>query len=148
MGNRVLAVLFLWLALALSGLNAGATGTAHIQWNTGAVQIFHNVKIQIVHMTLQVTSSDGTRTYIITHAACAYDGYYERCRPLSAKVEHNGTTAPSEIAAGTLYINPTNEPRQLSHSSTQIPPHGVLAAIKTKRGNYLSLSGTIDSISR
>jgi hypothetical protein len=148
MGIRILAVLFMWLAFAMSGPSARATGTAHVQWNTGAVQVFHNVKIQIVHRTLQVTSSDGARTYIITHAACAYDGYYERCQPLSAKVELNGTTAPSEIAGGTLYINPTDHARQLSHSSIQIPPHGVLASIKTKRGNYLSLSGTIDSITR
>ena len=148
MAIRILSVVFLSLALAASGVPADAMGTAHIQWNSGAVQVFHNVKIQIVHQTLQVTSPNGATTYIITHAACAYDGYYERCRPLSAKVERNGTTTPSEIATGTLYVNPTEHAVQLSHSSSQLLPHGVLAEIKTKRGNYLSLTGTIDSLTR
>ena len=148
MAIRTFSIVFMSLAFAASDVTADATGTAHIQWNSGAVQVFHNVKIQIVHQTLQVTSANGATTYIITHAACAYDGYYERCRPLSAKVERNGTTTPSEIASGTLYLNPTERALQLSHSSSQLPPHGVLAEIKTKRGNYLSLIGTIDSLTR
>lgn len=112
------------------------------------MRVYKDVSIKVVHQTLRVTSADGEATFVINHAACAYDGYLERCTPIKMSLERDGTTRSIDFTGGTIYVNPTRSTQQLAHSSTQLPPHGILFSIRTKIGTFVSLSGQIDGLVR
>ena len=63
-------------------------------------------------------------------------------------LERDGTTRSIDFTGGTIYVNPTRSTQQLTHSSTQLPPHGILFSIRTKIGTFVSLSGQIDGLVR
>ncbi len=137
------------LALVLSTTTlAGATGTARVQQNTGAVKYYHNVIIKITTNSLRVTSADGKGTLIVYRAACAYDGYLQKCTPRSAYLQQNGATRPIDIKSGTVWVNLTKSGHTLSMSSTTLPPRGILMTMVTKIGTYVSLNGEIDGMKR
>ncbi len=125
-----------------------AKGTAHVQESGGSVRVYHNVTIHIVRRTLRVTSADGQETFVINQVACAYVGVFEHCTPLRISLERGGTTRTLNTAGGTIYINPTNSMQTLSHSSTQLPPHGILLTAGMKNNTYVTVSGQIDSLVR
>jgi hypothetical protein len=125
---------------------ARAEGTARIQQADGAVSTYHNVKIQLLNKTLTMTSPDGKGTLMIYRAACAYQGSLLVCLPTGTTLIQGGTVSPIKLVSGTVYANMTDTPQNLSNSSTQLPPHGILMALKTERGTYVSLNGTIDKV--
>jgi len=125
-----------------------ATGTVRVQERDGATRIYKDVSINVVHQTLRVTSADGKATFVINHAACAYAGYLERCTPLKMSLERGGVTTSIAFSGGTIYVNPTRDMHALPHSSTQLPPHGVLLAIRSTNGTFVSLRGQIDGLVR
>ena len=127
---------------------AFATGIMRVQENDGSVRVYKNVSIKIVHQTLRVTSADGAATFVIAHAACAYDGPLERCTPIAMRVERGGTSKSIDFTNGTIYINPTSRQQPLPRSSTQLPPHGIVLSIRTKIGTYASMTGQIDGLVR
>ena len=127
---------------------SNAIGTVRVQRPNGAVQVFSDVSLRLIHQALRVTSKNGQATLIIDHANCAYEGYLERCVPYGVKLMQEASTRPLEVKSGNIYANPTNHAHQLPNSSTQIPPHGILGTITTKTGAYISLSGTIDQFER
>jgi hypothetical protein len=140
------------VALGIAGLLlsiaavARAEGTARIQQADGSVNTYHNVKIQIVNKTLTMTSADGKGTLMIYRAACAYQGQILACLPTGTSLIQGGTVSPIKLVSGTVYANMTDTPQNLANSSTQLPPHSILMALKTRRGTYVSLNGTIDKV--
>lgn len=140
-----LAVVLFCLATTIPSL---ATGTFRVQESGGTERVYKDVLINIVHQTLRVTSADGQATFVINHAACAYDGYLERCTPIKMSLERGSTIRSIDFTGGTIYINPTRHTQQLSHSSTQLPPHGILLSIRATNGTFVSMSGTIDGLVR
>jgi hypothetical protein len=52
------------------------------------------------------------------------------------------------MQTATVWLNPGNAKQQLPHSSTQLPPLGVLLSIQTKAGTYLALNGTVDELKK
>ena len=122
----------------------GAIGTVRVQQAGGAVHVYQDVSYRLVRQALRVMSKSGEATLIIDHANCAYQGYVEHCVPYGVKLSREASTQPLPVKSGDIYVNPTNQKHQLPHSSTQIPPRGILGTIVTKTGAYISLSGTID----
>ena len=143
-GFLVLCSLFFFSAIA----RTDAVGTVRVQRPGGDVQVYKDVSIRLIHEALRVTSKNGEATLIIDHANCAYAGYLERCVPYGVKLAQQASTRPLEVKSGNIYANPTDQKQALPHSSTQIPPHGILGTITTKTGAYISLSGTIDQFER
>lgn len=134
-------------ALAISMLTATAAraeGTARIQQVNGSVNVYHHVKIQIVAKTLSVTSPDGKGTLIIYRAACSYQGQVMMCLPDGVSLVQNGGVSAIKLTSGTVYANLTGEPQNLAMSSTKVPAHSILMALKTRRGTYVTVSGAID----
>jgi hypothetical protein len=127
---------------------AAAKGTVRVQQANGSVSVYSGVSIRVANKTLRVTSADGKGTLIIDKAACFSDGQLERCLPYSIQLSQNGKTHPLDFKTGTVYVNLTATKQQLPMSSTQIPPKGILMALQTKIGTYVSLSGTIDEMKR
>jgi hypothetical protein len=127
---------------------ARAEGTARIQQADGSVNMYRDVKIQIQQKALIMTSADGKGTLMIYRAACAYQGEILACLPTGTTLVQGGSVSPIKLASGTVYANLTDEPHNLAMSSTQLPAHSILMALKTRRGTYINLSGTIDKVTK
>jgi hypothetical protein len=127
---------------------ANATGTVRVQQRDGSVQIYDNVRIVVKNQSMAITSSDGKGTIYIGKAACSKSGELIRCLPYDATLDQSGVQTHITLATGTVWVNPRDTNETLSHSSTQLPPRGVLLAVKTKAGTYVSLTGTVDEVQK
>ena len=68
-----------------------------------------------------------------------------RCLVTHMTLTQNGKTFPLSADSGTIYANTSDAKVNLPFSSQTVPPHGIVMALKTKAGTYISLTGTIDS---
>jgi hypothetical protein len=125
-----------------------ATGTLRVQRHDGTVQTYTDVYIRILDNEMTLTSNDGKGTVVIGKAACSKVGELISCLPYDATLEQNGSEARIALQGGTVLVNPTATRQPLSLSSQSLPSHGVLMAVKTKSGTYVSLTGTIDEVKR
>jgi hypothetical protein len=71
-----------------------------------------------------------------------------RCLPYSMALAQGGSTRPIPFDRGTVYYNSTHANAQLPLSSTQVPPKGIVASFLTKRGTYITVTGTVDGITK
>ncbi|MBV8244839.1 MAG: hypothetical protein JOZ38_02855 [Candidatus Eremiobacteraeota bacterium] len=122
---------------------AEAKGTVRVQQSDGSVQVYRDVTLRVVGKTLQITTADSKGTLVITDAACSFVDALMRCLPYHYTLVQNGAHL-LDFEYGTVYYNPTKTKQTLRYSSTQLEPDGVLAAVKSKRGTYVSISGTLD----
>jgi hypothetical protein len=137
------------LAFGAVAIPVDAKGTARIQQKNGSVQVYPNVTIRgIGGNALTITSADSKGTLIVTKAACSFAGEVMRCLPYSMALAQGGSTKPIDFDRGTVYYNSTDTKQQLPLSSTQLPPKGILAAFLTKRGTYITVTGTVDGVTR
>jgi hypothetical protein len=127
----------------LAPLVCEAKGTVRVQQANGDVQIYDNATIRIVGKTLRITTADGKGTIVITDAACSYVGKLMRCLPYHYVLQQGGTHQ-LDFEHGTIYYNPTQTSQQMSYSSQMLEPGGVLIAVKSKKGTYLSVTGKLD----
>ncbi len=139
----------LYLALAVALLvpsAAGAAGLVRVQQSDGSVQEYPNARIAYSRdaKALSVTTADGAGTLTIDQAACSYAGELYRCLLTQMSVDNHGVSHPLDFDSGTLYANLTEAKLYLPRSTRAVPPRGIVMAIKTKRGTYISLVGTID----
>ncbi|MGA8576896.1 MAG: hypothetical protein WB609_14580 [Candidatus Cybelea sp.] len=125
---------------------ARATGTILIQQADGQTNVYHDVVIKVIHSALYMTSSDGRGTLVINRAACAYQRQLLVCLPTSATLVQSGQTSPLDFKQGTLYVNSTDDPQQLSASTQKVDAHGIVLSFTTKRGTYVNLNGRIDKV--
>lgn len=139
------AVLILFFAVLAPAL---AQGTLRSQESSGTVRVYPNVTIRIANRTLRISSHDGKGTLVINQAACAYDGALERCTPLKVSLVQGGVTKTIDLKSGTIYVNPTEQSQQMPLSSQQLPAHGILLSFNTQRGTYVTMTGTVDGITR
>jgi hypothetical protein len=135
------------LGAALCG-PAGATGTVRIQQRDGDTKTYSNVRIVVLNESMMITSSDGVGTLVLGKAACTKVGELLRCLPYDATLEQHGASTHVPLKYGTVWVNPSDSTQQMSYSSTQLPPRGVLMSIQTKAGTYVSLTGIIDRIQK
>jgi|SRR5579863_3170855 len=141
------ALLSLGIA-AVSPALARATGTAVISLPDGSQRTYAGVRIVIWNESMAMTSNDGQGTVVIGKASCTKIGELVRCLPWDATLYQNGTKLHIALKSGTVWLNPSSTTQQLSNSSTQLPPRGVLLAMETKRGTYVTLTGTVDEVHR
>jgi hypothetical protein len=144
----VFAASFIGALPALTGL-ANATGTAEIQPPNGPTKTYRHVHIAIWNDDMAVTSADGKGTVVFGKAACTKVGALIRCLPYDAMLFQNGQQLHIVLrSGGTVWLNPSHATQHLSQSSTQLPPRGVLLAVQTRRGTYVTLTGTVDEVHR
>jgi hypothetical protein len=141
------------VALALASITApaGATGTMRVQKADGTVRVYEPVTLAYTKATgLTITSPNGRDAITIADAACSYIGESDilRCLLDTATFSKDGTVKPLEFTYGTLYYNRSTTLGHLPHSTQGVPGKGVVMLIKSTRGNYLSLTGTIDKEAR
>ncbi|MGZ3505838.1 MAG: hypothetical protein ACXVAC_18985 [Vulcanimicrobiaceae bacterium] len=114
-----------------------------VQQSNGSVQLYDNATIEVVGKTLQITTANGKGTLVINDAACSYVEKLMRCLPYHYVLQQNGTHQ-LDFEHGTIYYNPTQTKQQMTFSSTQLEPEGVLIAVKSKKGTYVTITGTLD----
>jgi hypothetical protein len=145
------AVLAIALLLGLVGFQSGtasATGTAQIVRPDGSQRTYADVRIAVRDQAMWITSRDGRGTLVFGKAACTRVNALLECLPYDATLFQNGEKRHIALRSGTVWINPTKTNQPLTHSSTQVQPHGVLLAVETKAGAYVTLSGVIDEVSK
>ncbi|MGC2129237.1 MAG: hypothetical protein WA629_03970 [Candidatus Aquilonibacter sp.] len=147
--KRILAPLLLVAVMVLLACGrASATGTARIQQRDGSIKTYTNVRIVVLTESMAVTSSDGEGTLVFGKAACTKIGELLRCIPYDATLEQHGQSTHIPLKYGTVWLNPSATTQQLTYSSTQLPPRGVLLSIQTKAGTYVSVTGIVDRIQK
>lgn len=146
-GRQILASAALLTGmLAALHAPANATGTVLIQQPNGSEKTYTNVRIIVWNESMAITSSDGKGTVVFGKAGCTKVGELVECLPYDATLFQNGQKMHIFVQSGTVWLNPSQTMQQLSHSSTQLPPRGVLLAVRTKRGTYVTLSGVVDEV--
>lgn len=146
--RRSLCAVFSITMLSASLGIAGATGTAIIAHPDGSKSTYTNVRIAIWNESMALTSSDGKGTVVIGKASCTKIGELVKCIPWDATLFQNGNKVHIALQSGTVWLNPSATYQALSDSSTQLPPHGVMMAVRTKRGTYVTLTGVVDEVHR
>jgi len=132
-------------ALVLTAVTARAQGVTRVQQSDGSVQIYRDVHIRLSGETLWLRSPDRKGVLEIVTGAC-FAGTVERCLPITTTLHQAGTTHEIALEHGTVYLNLTSDAQHLRHASEPLQPHGVLILLKTIRGTYVSVRGTLDEI--
>jgi hypothetical protein len=148
LGRVLLAALAVALAVAAPFAPAGATGTARVVQRDGSQKTYTNVRISIKNGSMAITSADGQGTIVLGDAACTKVGELLECLPYDATLLQYGRKTHIPLQSGTVWLNPSQTRQPLSHSSTQLPPRGVLLAVRTKRGTYVTLTGVVDEVQK
>jgi hypothetical protein len=133
-------------ALTLATVSvASASGTARFQQSDGTVKTFP-VNIAFIHTSVRISAIDGHDVLTIPNAACTFAGDLERCLPYNIILHRNGTEHDIPFEHGTVYLNLTGTMQPLTHSSKQVPPNGLLLVVRTQRGTYITVNGTLDEV--
>jgi len=146
--RALVCCLFTFGIFAIPPLAARASGTIVIAMRDGSTKTYSNVHVVIWNESMAVTSSDGQGTVVFGKASCTKVGDLIRCLPWDATLFQNGGKLHIALQSGTVWLNPTNAYQSLSDSSEKIAPHGVSLAVRTKRGTYVTLTGTVDEVHR
>jgi len=140
MGTRVACVAAFVLATATA---ANAAGTARFQQRDGTVKTYP-VTIAFIHSSIRIAATDGHDTMDFPHAACSFAGQLQRCLPYKIVLHRNGSTHDIAFEHGTVFINLTSDPQPLPFSTKKVPPHGLTLVVRSERGTYITVNGTID----
>lgn len=147
-GRALFGVLLAGGICAVPSGAAYATGTALVQQRDGSEKTYTNVRISIRNESMAITSSDGQGTIVLGKAACTKVRELVECLPYDATLLQNGQSTHIALQSGTVWLNPSETAQELSHSSTQLPPRGVLLAVRTKKGTYVTLTGVVDEVQK
>lgn len=139
---KVTTLVFAGIILSLTA-PAAATGTVRIQQADDTVNTYTGVHMKIINSTLTITSADSVSTVVITGADCDKGPTLTRCNGGTISLHEDGTH-PIPFRSATFYFNLTDQDQQLPLSSAKIGPHSVLFAAHTKKGTYITGSGTLD----
>ena len=121
-----------------------AKGTVRVQQADGSARVYNDVTIKAGNKRLLITTADGKGTLIVNRAACTMTNNMMRCLPYTLILQQDGKTKPLDFQQGTVYINTSDAKQHLPLSSTEVPPNGILMAISTKIGTFVTLTGTLD----
>lgn len=119
-----------------------------VQQSDGSTKTYRDVLVRIERGELALTSSDGQSVLVIGKAACSREGSLVKCLPFDATLYQNGGKYRVALSSGTVWLNPTTTTQPLSFTSAHLQPHGVMMSVTTKKGTYVSLTGTVDEVER
>ncbi|MBV8074066.1 MAG: hypothetical protein JO140_01465 [Candidatus Eremiobacteraeota bacterium] len=128
----------------VTALPVDAKGTVRVQQADGSARVYNDVTIKAGNQRLLITTADGKGTLIVNRAACTMTNNMMRCLPYTLILQQDGKTKPLDFQQGTVYINTSDAKQHLPLSSTEVPPNGILMAISTKIGAFVTLTGTLD----
>ena len=127
---------------------ASAAGTTRVEQTDGSVQIYQDVTMRLQGPTLWVQSANHKAMLEIKTASCSFDGKIKRCFPSAFSLLKQGVTHAIPVAWGTVYLNLTDATQPLPLSSKDLPAQSLLVLVRTERGTYISVRGTIDKVTQ
>jgi len=136
---------FVGIIMVLVTGAASAMGRVDIAHADGTMSSYPGTQVSIVGETLHLRSPDKRGTLIIERAACSHQGEIVMCLPTKVAIRQHGATRPLPLETGTVYVNTSDGPQRMRHTSRELPPHGILMSLRTQRGTLINLDGTIDS---
>lgn len=142
-GATAAALLF---AAQLCMAPAQAKGVTLIQQRDGSVQTYKDVDIRLAKRTLTLRSADRKGVLTIVDGACSFTGALERCLPYAVNLTQSGKTRSIALSYGTVFLNLSGTEQRLTHSSDRLAPHTALVLLKTARGTYVTVKGTLDEV--
>jgi hypothetical protein len=125
---------------------AGAEGMTRIQQSDGTVQTYDHVTIEVHGHELRLHSPDRHDTLYVESDACTYVNEMQRCLPYATVLHRRGERDPIALERGTVYLNLSDVGRPPLHSAELVPPHSVLVLLRTARGTFVTVSGTVDMV--
>jgi hypothetical protein len=143
-----LGALLAALAVIVFAAPSVAKGVVRVQQGDGTVKYYRDARLRLHANTLRIVSADGWGTIVVRHAACMTLGQLMRCLPYSLALDQNHVTRTLGFSRGAIYVNTSGSAQSLPHSSTQLPPNGVVLSIVTERGTYISVRGTLDEVAQ
>lgn len=145
--KRAVALLCALVAMILFAAPAArATAVVRVQQSDGAIQTYRNVHATLTGTTLWLRSPDRKDRLQIVSAACSFPHELQRCLPFQVFLHKPDRTHQITITHGVFYVNLTNEPHHLLHSSEVVAPHAVIVFLHTSHGTYLSATGSLDVV--
>ena len=133
------------LSAALLPSAAFASGTVRVEQSGGQVRYYHNVMLALGGDTLRIVSPDHVGTLIVKRAACYAVNGLQRCLPTKLVLSQHGTHTIT-FERGTVYLNLSDRPRTMPHSSKVVVAHGVVALLETTHGTYIAITGRLDEV--
>jgi hypothetical protein len=140
---KPVGLLAIGFVLSLSA-PASATGTVRIQHRNGSVQTYTGVTLKVANKALTLISADKVSTVVISGGDCAPDGAIVRCMGGGFALLQDGKRHTIAFKTATFYFNPTDQDQQLPLSTTKVAAHGVLFAVQTAKGMYVTGNGKLD----
>jgi hypothetical protein len=125
---------------------ARATTVMRMQQSDGSTQVYHDVHATLDGRTLWLRSPDHKDRLQIVSAACSFPHELQRCLPYQVILHRPDRAHPIAITHGVFYVNLTNEPHHLLHSSQVVEPQSVVVFLHTVRGTYISATGHLDAV--
>jgi hypothetical protein len=125
---------------------ACATAIVRVQQSDGSTQVYRDVHATLNGTTLWLRSPDRKDRLQIVSAACSFPHELQRCLPFQVFLHKPDRTHQIAITHGVFYVNLTNEPHHLLHSSETVAPHAVVVFLHTDRGTYVSATGHLDDV--
>lgn len=140
---KPVGLLAIGFVLSLSA-PALATGTVRIQHRNGSVQTYTGVTLKVANKALTLISADKVSTVVISGGECVHDGALVRCMGGGFSLLQDGKRHTIAFKTATFYFNPTDQDQQLPLSTTKVAAHGVLFAVQTAKGMYVTGNGKLD----
>ena len=132
--------------LVASGTQVSAHGVTRVQQKDGSVQLYQNVRLSLHDQKLWISSADHKGTLEVVEGACSFIGLMRRCLPYSVTLHQHGSKHVIPIDRGTVFINLSEIPQSLEHSSRVVPAQNVLVLLHTAKGTYISVQGKLDEV--
>ena len=127
---------------------ADAKGTVLVRQHDGETKTYRDVTVKIREQAMALISADGRGRIVLGKAGCTKVGELLRCTAYDATLDQYGRSRHIPLITGTVWLNPTNSKQQMTYSSQQLAPRGILGSFETKRGTYVSLTGTVDEVEK
>jgi hypothetical protein len=143
--SRRLLITLAVAAVALAPAATIARGSVRVQQSDGRIKWYQNAGLQLDGNTLRIVSPDRVGTLSVQNAACSFRNGLRRCYPYQFTLQQHGMHVIT-LRRGTLYLNVSDAPHRLPHSSKIIAAHSVLASLETQRGTYISINGQLDEV--
>jgi len=131
---------------ALCPASGQADALVRVQQSDGTTQVYRNVHATLRGTTLWLRSPDRKDRLQIVSGACSFPHQLQRCLPYRVTLHKPDRAHQLTITHGVFYVNLTNEPHHLLHSSEVVAPHGVIVFLHTTHGTYVSATGSLDDV--
>lgn len=124
---------------------ADARGVVRVQQVDGRIDHYNGVGLRLEGDTLRIISPDRIGTLLVKRAACFVVDGLQRCLPTQLILSQHGTHQIT-FRRGAVYLNLSDQPHAMPHSSKVVGVRGVDALLETMHGTFITITGQLDEV--